>query len=193
MEIRPATLDESLQLAELAQIAGDNIPGFFWKDSQKPGQTLNQAGAELLSSENANFSYRNMQTVWVDNRLAAMMLSYRLPAAEDNDENPDDFPEFVRPMVILEQCVPESFYINMLAAFPEFRGRGAGTALLEASTQLAINAGCNQVTLEVFDNNDGAIKLYQRNGFEIIDQQPMIASEFHPAGSVLLMSRPAAV
>ena len=32
----------------------------------------------------------------------------------------------------LEQCVPESFYVNMLATYPQFRGQGAGIGFTDA-------------------------------------------------------------
>ena len=188
MEIRKATSGDCLAIAELAQMAGDGIPGHFWADSQQPGQSLEQAGAMLAGSETANFSYRNAWLACIEGEVAGMLLAYRLPASEDNDENPDDFPEFVRPLIELEQCVPESFYINMLAAYPRFRGQGVGTALMHEVDQLAIAVNCSLISIEVFSSNTGALKLYQRLGYEITEQRPLIESDYHPAGEVLLLT-----
>ena len=122
MKIRPATPANCLAITELAQMAGDNIPGHFWTDTQLPGQSVVEAGAERAKSTSANFSYRNTRIACCDGAVAGMLLGYRLAATADNDEDPLDFPEFVRPMVELEQRVPESFYINMLACYSRFRG-----------------------------------------------------------------------
>jgi ribosomal protein S18 acetylase RimI-like enzyme len=189
MNIRAATPADCLAIAELAQMAGDNIPGYFWADTQKPGQSVVEAGAELARSETANFSYRNVLLACRQHDIAAMMLAYRLPAAADNTDNPLDFPEFVRPMIELEQCVAESFYINMLATYPRFRGQGAGSALLAEVDRLALAAGCALISIEVFASNEGALRLYRRLGYEEVERRPMVASDYHPAGDVLLLTR----
>ena len=189
MQIREARKQDCLAIAELAQMAGDGIPGYFWAGSQQPGQTLEQAGATLAGSETANFSYRNAWLACINNEVGGMLLAYRLPSREQNDENPNDFPEFVRPLVELEQCVPESFYINMLAAYPRFRGQGIGTALMDLVDGLALNAGCSLISIEVFANNVGALKLYQRLGYEITERRALIESDYHQAGEVFLLTR----
>lgn len=55
--------------------------------------------------------------------------------------------------------------VHDLAALPEYRGQGVGTALLAAADQRARERGCCKVTLEVITTNDGARRLYQRCGF----------------------------
>jgi ribosomal protein S18 acetylase RimI-like enzyme len=190
VEIVRATPDDCLAIAELAQIAGDNMPGHFWQDSRQPGQTLEQAGAECAQSDIANFSWRNTLFARFGDEIAGMLLAYRLPAAADNDEDPADFPDFVRPMIELEQCVPESFYINMLATYPRFRGQGVGSALMARSDGLALEAGCELITLGVFETNTGALRLYRRLGFELIESRPMAASAYHQACDILLLGKP---
>jgi ribosomal protein S18 acetylase RimI-like enzyme len=190
LEIVHATPDDCLAIAELAQIAGDNMPGYFWEESRLPGQTLEQAGAERAKIANANFSYRNTLLARIDGDIAGMLLAYRLPSAADNDEDPADFPEFVQPIIELEQCVPESFYINMLAAYPRFRGQGVGSALMARADGLALEAECELITLGVFETNEGALRLYRRLGFELIESRPMVASSYHPACDILLLGRP---
>ena len=192
MLIRAATVDDCRHIAELAQMAGDNIPGHFWADSQQPGQSLIDAGAEQARTETANFSYRNTTLACEAERVAAMVLAYRLPDTADNDENPEDLPEFVRPMVELEQCVPGSYYVNMLATYPEYRGRGMGSALMQAVQEQAIANDCSLISIEVFALNEGALRLYQGLGFEIVDRRPIIASDYHPADEVLLLTQPTA-
>jgi ribosomal protein S18 acetylase RimI-like enzyme len=190
LEIVRATPEDCLAIAELAQIAGDNMPGHFWEESRLPGQSLEEAGAERAKSIDANFSWRNTLLARVGGEIAGMMLAYRLPAAADNDEKPADFPDFVSPIIELEQCVPGSFYINMLAAYPRFRGQGIGSALLARSDGEARDAGCELITLGVFETNEGALRLYRREGFQLIDSRPMVASDYHEACEILLLGRP---
>ncbi len=190
MELRKAQIEDCHAIAELAQIAGDGIPGYFWADSQQPGQTLEATGAELLKSETANFSYRNALVACIDGEVAGMLLAYRLPA--DNEEDLFNYPEFVRPLIELEQCVGESFYINMIATFERFRGRGVGSALMAEADRLAGLAHCDLLSIAVFAHNTDALRLYQGLGYEKIEQRAVIACDYHPASEVLLLTKPIA-
>ncbi|GGE99490.1 GNAT family N-acetyltransferase [Stappia taiwanensis] len=52
-----------------------------------------------------------------------------------------------------------------IAVSPEARGRGIGTALLDAICSIARQAGRHSVRLDVIDSNPRARALYERNGF----------------------------
>jgi ribosomal protein S18 acetylase RimI-like enzyme len=97
-----------------------------------------------------------------DGRVAAALLAYLLPV--HSDVNLDELPDLLRPLEELQLKVPGTFYINVLAAYPEYRGLGLGTSLLEAAHMLASEAGCNELDLEVFEQNEGAVGLYERPG-----------------------------
>lgn len=55
--------------------------------------------------------------------------------------------------------------IHDLAVLPDWRGRGAGRALLSAVEERARATGCCRVTLEVQDDNPRARRLYESIGF----------------------------
>lgn len=55
--------------------------------------------------------------------------------------------------------------IHDLAVLPEWRGKGAGHALLAAVEERARTWACCRLTLEVQDDNTGARKLYESVGF----------------------------
>ncbi len=55
-----------------------------------------------------------------------------------------------------------------LATQPEARGKGVGSALLEASAHTARRRGCRALRLEVRADNALAISLYERLGFRRI-------------------------
>ena len=77
----------------------------------------------------------------------------------------------------------------MLATYPQHRGQGIGTALMGLIDRLASEAGCELASIEVFEINQTALKLYRQLGYEIVDQRPMIASDYLPACQVLLLTR----
>lgn len=55
--------------------------------------------------------------------------------------------------------------IGMSVAEP-WRGRGVGSALLEAAIAWAREEGVHKLTLEVFPHNEAALALYRKFGFE---------------------------
>lgn len=190
MEIRRATLNDCYSIAELALIAGEGIPAFFWEQSRGEGEDIVSVGARNLASESENFSYKNAHVAIVDECIAGMLLAYRLPSAEEA-EDVSDFPAFIRPLIELEQCVPGSFYVNMLAAYPQFRGQGVGTALMSVARQLAQEAACQTISLEVFGQNEGALRLYQRLGYSIVESRDVVPHPCHPhTGKIFLLTKP---
>jgi ribosomal protein S18 acetylase RimI-like enzyme len=190
MQIRKAGKSDVIDIAELALIAGEGIPAWFWKQSAAEASSIVDAGAEKLLSETDNFSYRNVHLAVVDGRVAGMILAYRLPD-EDDAEDLDELPEFIRPMVELEQCVPGSFYINMIATFPQYRNMSIGTKLMGMVDSLASDAACSISSIEVFAQNEGALRLYQRLGYELAEKRPVVPHECHPYdGELLLLTRP---
>lgn len=191
METRKATKSDCRAIAELALIAGEGIPAWFWEQSRKPGQQVEDVGAQNAASETENFSYRNATLALIDNHIAGMLLAYRLADA-DTAEDLEDFPEFIRPLIELEQCVPGSFYINMLASYPEYRNQAVGTTLMGVAEKLAAEAGCTLLSVEVFAQNSGALRLYQRLGYAVAEKRPVIPHACHPyVGEIVLLTKPA--
>ncbi len=190
VRIRPARREDALALAKLALLAGEGMPAFFWASSRQPGQSIEEAGAAKVRSETANFSYRNARVADVDGEVAGMLLAYRLPDA-DAAEDLASLPEFIRPLIELEQQAPGSYYINMLATFPRYRDRGIGSALMGIVDAEARRLGCTLTSIEVFSENKGAVRLYERLGYAIVDRRPVVPHECFPyaTGDVLLLTR----
>jgi ribosomal protein S18 acetylase RimI-like enzyme len=190
--LRRATRKDARALAELSEYAGDGIPGYLWSQSAKEGQPPIEVCTERVLREEANFSYRNAVVTEVDGRVAAMMLAYRLP--EQSEVNLEELPDLLRPLEELEQKVPGTFYVNALAAYPEYRGLGLGTKLLEAAHALASEAGCEELSLEVFDQNEDAVRLYERHGYREIARLPAAPHPIYQyEGHILLMTRSVAL
>lgn len=191
MTIRPATQADCRAIAELALMAGEGIPEYFWSQSLEEGQELVDVGASRVASETGNFSYKNAWMASVGDMVAGMVLAYHLPGEKDMPQ-PDDFPDFLRPLIELERCAPESFYVNMLAVYPECRQRGIGTDLMENVDRLTVESGSAVSSIQVFEENHGAVRLYRRLGYRVVDKRNSIP---HPCqvrgGRIFLMTKKA--
>jgi ribosomal protein S18 acetylase RimI-like enzyme len=142
-------------------IAGHGLPAYVWSLSAEEGQEPIEAGARRAAREDGNFSYRNAVVVEEDGEVVTMVLAYRLPDVGD-DASLDEVPEVLRPLLELEFLAPGTFYVNGLATLPRYRGRGLASMLLDAARELAAEAGCDELSIQVFEQNEGALGLYER-------------------------------
>lgn len=192
MKIRKAGRADCADIARLALLAGEGIPAYFWALDATGDTSVEEQGARNAASATDNFSYRNAWLLQLEDKVAGMLLAYRLPDA-DAAENLQALPAFIRPLVELEQCVPGSFYINMLATYPQYQGRGVGTRLMNLVDELAADAGCDLSSIEVFEENAGALRLYRRLGYQVVERRPVVPHDCHPYhGDIVLLTRPVA-
>ena|SRR3990167_4419039 len=62
--------------------------------------------------------------------------------------------------------------IDLLGTKSEFRRLGVATSVVQWLEKAALVAGIGTITVQVREINQGAIALYQRLGFEIVDKVP---------------------
>ena len=161
---RPARKTDAVALAALIDIAGEGIPLFLWSRMKVPDQSVFEFGRARAAREQGNFSYRNATVVEIDGEVAACLVDYRLDDPYDIS-NLDELPDVVRPLVELEAKAPGSWYINVLAAFPEFRGQGIGTRLLALAEERGREHKATSASMIVASANAGALRLYVRVGY----------------------------
>ena len=102
--------------------------------------------------------------------MAAGLIGYPLP--DTPEPPPDNPPAMFVPLNELEDLVPGTWYVNVLAAYPEHRGKGHGTALLGLAEQLARETHRRGMSIIVADTNTGARRLYERCGYREVAQAP---------------------
>lgn len=121
--------------------------------------------------------------------LAGMLLSYKIPDPYLLGDL-TEYPELIHPLVKLEAKVSGTWYINAVATFEEFRGKGIATRLLQEAENQAHQADCHTLSLIVASENTNAVKLYEQLGFIRISALPVISYEgcMH-GGDWLLMTR----
>ena len=186
---RPARREDARAVAELFALAGHGIAEYLWSLQAHDGQSPVAVGVERAGREDANFSWRNATLAERDGEPVGLLLGYVLPEPGPADvADLERLPAVLRPFVHLEHRAAGTFYINGLAVRPEHRGNGIGSKLLYKSRQRAIEAGTARVTVEVFEQNEGALRLYQRQGFRVLDRRPAVPHPCHPySGDILLL------
>ena len=163
MQLRAATPDDAPALAELINFAGEGLPLHLWAGMAVPGETAWDVGRRRARREVGGFSWRNATVVEEAGSVAACLIGYPLPEAPEPLDLAATPPMFV-PLEELERLAPGTWYVNVLATYPEWRGRGLGTRLIARARELAATAGCRGTSIIVADTNTGARRLYEATG-----------------------------
>ena len=64
--------------------------------------------------------------------------------------------------------------MNVLACYPEHRGQGLGSRLLDVADEIAGADGLHRMSVIVADNNIGARRLYERKGYTELASAPCV-------------------
>lgn len=183
--IRPARKDEARAIAALFRIASEGVSDYVWQRLAEPGEDLLDTGARRYARENTEFSYQNCLIVECGDQIAGMMHAFPMHVAADR-ALPEDFDPVLRPYAELE--ADDTLYIAALAVEPGHRGQGIGRRLIGLTERQVREMGLSGLSLLVFENNPGAVRLYRRLGFESADRRAIVPHPLiHHTGDVLLM------
>ncbi|MDH5619893.1 MAG: GNAT family N-acetyltransferase [Gammaproteobacteria bacterium] len=187
---RAATPRDAEAMAELVNIAGEGLPLHLWTKMAGEGESPWEVGRQRAQRKSGGFSYCNTIVHEEDNSVVAALIGYPLPDAPE----PVDYrelPEMFVPLQQLEDLVPGTWYINVLAAYPKHRGKGYGTGLLTVAEEIAAQEGCRGLSLIVSDGNPRARQLYMRSGYQEITSRTMVKGSWENAGENWVLLRKA--
>ncbi|MGH3148288.1 MAG: GNAT family N-acetyltransferase, partial [Rubrobacter sp.] len=143
--------------------------------------------ARRYAGDDGAFSYKNCTVAELYGGVIGMLHAFRMPEEPEEVEDSGDVDPVLEPYARLE--VPGSYYVSGMAVFPGLRGKGLGTRMLALAGEQARQSGCVQVSLLAFEQNQGAVELYRRQGFRVIDRTNVVPHEsIRYTGEVLLMT-----
>jgi ribosomal protein S18 acetylase RimI-like enzyme len=117
--------------------------------------------------------------------VVGQLCTYLVESGAEMTDEPAD--PILEPYERLE--IPGTLYISSLAVFDEFRGMGLGTKMLSIARDQARESSLDALSLLVFEQNIGAVRLYQRKGFREVDRAPVVPHPLiHHTGDVVLMA-----
>tara|TARA_R110000787_G_scaffold186397_5_gene298060 strand:+ start:4860 stop:5474 length:615 start_codon:yes stop_codon:yes gene_type:complete len=186
---RPATRADVHVIAALFRISSEGVADYLWSTLKGPefeGLDLVDIGALRYGREGVDFSYQNCDIAEIDGEPVGMLHAY--PMGDDVGHVDDDIDPVLRPYAELEE--PRSLYVSGLALFDDYRGSGIGTRLLDFAYKRTRAEGLKKINLLCFEQNQGAYRLYKREGFKDAARRAVVPHPMiHNTGDVVLMVR----
>lgn len=165
---RPADAED---LARLAVLAGHGLLDIFY-GGLIPGKSTHEIVVERRILWPGGFCEANNWRVIEDagHRLLGGLNSFPhdlfVTATPDPLLSEDRFAT-VASLTELEAAATGTYYVNMIAVFPERRRAGAGAALMAEAERLARLNGFRRMMLSTYEADGRLVNFYQNQGFEI--------------------------
>jgi GNAT superfamily N-acetyltransferase len=170
---RPA---DTAALAELVEFASEGLALCLWTQLAGPGGDVWEIGRQRVSSETGGISYRNALIAELAGKPVCCLIGHAL--GDKPQPIPRTLPAILVPLHELMNLAPDTWYVQALAAYPEHRGRGQGTALLAEADKFAASTGKPGLSLIVTDTNTSARRLYERCGCREAAQCKMVKEQW---------------
>jgi ribosomal protein S18 acetylase RimI-like enzyme len=194
ISIRDAEGGDARALAEVCIMAGHGVMELFY-EGLVPGKSVIDCvmARRILDRDSfATFRRWRVATDAAGNFLGALnSLPHRALMNAPDDPLLDD--ARLRPiagLLELEEEAGDSYYVNIIAVYPQHRRSGAGAALMRDAEHLARLQKFSRMSLCTFEDDPGLMGFYRGQGFET---QARRAIERHPAigmaGHFVLMTR----
>ena len=178
---RRAGPEDAEALVDLINFAGEGLPLYLWERMAEAGETAWDVGRRRAKREAGGFSYRNAVVAESGGRVVSCLIGYPL-ADRLEPIDYENTPAMFVPLEELEHAAPGTWYVNVLASYPEARGQGYGTRLLAIAERLARETGKRGLSIIVSDANSGAQRLYGNRGYRRVADRPMVKEDWRNPG-----------
>ena len=175
--VRPAKPTDSKEAAELIYMTGKGLFRYlFYPDMNRTVAVLRQ----LFEMEDNDFSHQNACIAQLELKTACIIVFTDRVTTKNNYHKMgwkimkvmgfwpfvNRLPRFIRVEGLIPKLADTTLYINHIAVFNKFRGRGVATHLLRYCDKQARARGLTRLALDVEVDNDSAIQIYEHVGFK---------------------------
>lgn len=180
MLIRPATKEDAPAIASFISMAEGEMVQFF------TGTDNREAAARelvkfVLDPRQSRYSLEQNLVAEIDGRPAGSVMSFPADRQHELDE------------VVIEalnkrgiglrrlsfEGIPGTYYLSTMGVNPDFRGKGVGTALMEAAEERARKLGFSRASLLVSPDKPRAKNLYERRGYRVVEDIAIAEVPYH--------------
>ena len=150
-KIKPATKNDALHVAAVIDIGGHGIALEQWTSAGGiDHSTFSAARDDVLDDNNTSYHYSKAYLLEVDGIIAGGVIGSRIERAQpvENKKNP-----YLSPLETLESRLEGYWSMIAIAIYPEFRGKGFATPLLDRAVSLAKKTDALGISLVVEDSS----------------------------------------
>jgi len=135
----------------------------------------------LFNREDNRHSYLTTVVAEREGLVAGVMVLYSGKKAIELDMNLVNWlnNKTGEDIVIPPEARYDEYYVDTVSVHPDFRGQGIGTALLSHAETIARKAGFSKLTLNVEEEKEDAIRLYERVGYRVAEPWTIYGGNFH--------------
>jgi ribosomal protein S18 acetylase RimI-like enzyme len=165
LTIRTADCADIPRLATLFLESTDGLAAWLLKDAI-PGRPTNVIAEHLFTMFGTAMVFTNWRVAVRDAEVLGGVFGSPVDQQTGGPKNllvPEDRRVLAAPF--LGQRTPDAFHIMSICVDAAARGAGIGRALMETADTSAREAGLGLVSLNVRDDNTGAVSLYRRLGY----------------------------
>lgn len=173
MRIRDATVSDCYDLANLHALAADGLVEWCYEGAVADANPIELFG-RVFELDREPYTYRNCIVAEEANQVVGKLHSYAWDEAAAVMPTDPYIPD--ERMVVIDAMAPptpSSWHIEAMAILPEYQGRGLGRRFIDIAKSQAHAKNFDLLSLHVFENNKGAIRLYNHCGFRVVDRAPI--------------------
>jgi len=189
---RPATKEDIPDLARLHLFGRHGIFDALYHDCIA-GLPANEIYERVLVDTGSVWAYENASVAVHDGRVIGEVHAFAFGDAANDPPSPMVPKDRLVLLEPFDRVAPQAvgtYHINILSVYPEFRGKGIGTMLMNLARSHADGRGFSKLSLFVFEDTR-AVNLYERLGFVVCGRSPIVKHELlHVSGDLLVMTRP---
>jgi ribosomal protein S18 acetylase RimI-like enzyme len=185
LQIRPATREDAPFLVPLINAGSRGLAIYTWTAEAQPGEDPWELALRHVSSDDYPVSWRKAWIAEVSEEPAGLLFAYRLPDAPEEVEHSSISPIFD----VLDELEAEAHgtgHVYLMSVAEPVRGQGVGTALLAFAERWR---GPRGMSLIVSDNNEGARRLYERQGYAEVGRRRMVKLDWESTGTDWILMR----
>ena len=189
MTVRQATIGDTRHLAQFAIMAHGGCNEALY-DGLVPDQSIESVLEPSYSQSGTTAFYENH---WIDEQDGGVAGGMHAFSFDNWENDPPDtrIPEerygILQPFINLP--AHGTYHVNALSTYPEFCRRGIASSLLSLACEQAKEKAFTEISLYVFEENVGALVLYEKFGFKVVGREPVVE---HPlilyTGELFLMA-----
>jgi len=185
-QIRQAERSDALHVAAIIDIAGHGIALEEWMERLDSDNSVISAVRRIVIEDDSQpYHYSQAHLIEIDGTIAGGLIG---GVITQKSAPADSTPAYLQPLLALENRVPGYWSVVAVAIYPEYRGRGLASKLLDYAIALAGRLDAPGLSIVTEDTNASSLNLYKKKGFIVAETLPWLpyASRLGPTRWVML-------